>query len=144
MKWQWTEPSFGALEEPLRIRDSGDIEVPAFALWPDSFLKFYSSNIRSYLYLFLKFLLPLVYFFSLVGILFKLRREYWSAESWIAEIYFIGGFIFQVFWESMARYCYPYYIWLFATASFGLTQTAAVIQMGIQKSVGRRKERSSI
>ena len=42
-------------------------------------------------------------------------------------LYFCGGFVFQLFWESKSRYCMPYYTVLFPLAASGILLAASQI-----------------
>ena len=45
----------------------------------------------------------------------------------LPAMYFIGGFIFQFFWESKSRYCLPYFLILIPFAAFGAAESAALL-----------------
>ncbi len=63
-------------------------------------------------------------------------------------LYFCGGFVFQLFWESKSRYCMPYYTVLFPLAASGIRLAASQIARpdgsfyNKESTAGRSQDRS--
>ena len=70
---------------------------------------------------YLRILMITIYEGAIACMLFRIIRGCGSNPAvYLPSIYFIGGFIFQFFWEQKSRYCLPYYIALFPLAAYGL------------------------
>lgn len=57
----------------------------------------------------------LVFLFYLVG-----SQKVVNSLIFYPYIYFSGGFLFHLIWETKSQYAYPYIVLLFPVAAFGL------------------------
>lgn len=125
--YQWLEPSFGGLKEPLN-QTEGEV-------YSDSFAAFSSGGgPRPKIQRMLKLCMPAVYLLAMWSTVAKLRkRESEHLYSWFGELYFVGGFLFQLAWETRPRYCLPYYLFVLCIAVYGLTALSDLV-MGHMKT----------
>lgn len=119
--YQWLEPSFGGLKEPLN-QTEGEV-------YSDSFAAFSSGGgPRPKIQRMLKLCMPAIYLLAMWSTVAKLRkRESVHLYSWFGELYFVGGFLFQMAWETRPRYCLPYYLFVLCMAVYGLTELSGLI-----------------
>lgn len=80
-------------------------------------------------------MLSVIYFFALVGIIFRFFKKKSILQD-SALIIFVGGFLFSVIWEAKARYMLPYFVLLHMYAAFGLRYTAMQIKIIFKKYKG--------
>ena len=62
----------------------------------------------------------MIYLLSLITGINTLIHKEGSDIHFLIQLFFIGGFVFQLFWESLSRYCLSYYVLLFFEAGYGL------------------------
>jgi len=126
MKYQWLDPLFGGLT--MTCHYYGRYEVA------DSFESFLASSIfeNSYKY-WLKYYIPSIYFLTLIGAVALLFDKRTCLLKCLLSIYFIGGFIFQFFWESKSRYCFAYFLFLIPIAAYGIKALYEIFT-GIKKN----------
>ena len=106
--YQWLDPWFASL---------GIIAESAFNKSQNSsYIKTVSKILRPIENI-LIIQLTLVYFFALIGVIKRWKRR---EELSIFEIYFFGGFLFQLVWEQRSRYCLPYFLICFLLATEGI------------------------
>ncbi len=109
LKGEWLEPWFGAIGQTVRV----DEEMSS------SFLTFLNSKFMIIANNVLPYYISFIYIFAAVGTilaLLKISKDEFD-YSFLIYIYFIGGFIFYLFWEAKARYCLPYFILLIPMAA---------------------------
>jgi hypothetical protein len=106
--FQWLDPWFASL---------GIIAESALNKDPNSFYIKAVSRLARPAEQILIILLTLVYFLALIGTLSRWKKE---KELSICEIYFFGGFLFQLAWEQRSRYCLPYFLICFMLATEGM------------------------
>lgn len=70
----------------------------------------------------LNVLSAVIFVFSFVCILWKsfIRKEELNTLELFSLLFFIGGFIFHLFWETKSQYVYPYMVFLIPVAANGL------------------------
>lgn len=126
MKYQWLDPLFGGLT--MTCHYYGRYEVA------DSFENFLTSSFfeNSYKY-WLKYYIPSIYFLTLIGAVALLFDKRTCLLKCLLSIYFIGGFIFQFFWESKSRYCFAYFLFLIPIAAYGIKALYEIFT-GIKKN----------
>ena len=113
MKYQWLEPLFGGLTMTCHYYGRYEVE--------DSFESFLASSFFENIYKYwLKYYIPSIYFLTLIGAVALLFDKKTSLLKCLLSIYFIGGFIFQFFWESKSRYCFAYFLFLIPLAAYGI------------------------
>ncbi len=112
--YQWMDPYFGAITMTCN-------SMSMLYEQTEEFLSFMRGGVPdAYGKYVLKYLMAFVYFFGLVGGIFIIRKKDYSSAKLMLFTYFIGGFVFQFFWEGKARYCMPYFVCLFPLAVYGL------------------------
>lgn len=116
--YQWLDPWFASL---------GIVAESAFNQDPNSFYIRTMSSILHPVEQELTLLLTLVYFFALVGVLSRWKRK---EKLSIYEIYFFGGFLFQLAWEQRSRYCLPYFLICILLAAEGMSTLTKVCSDG--------------
>lgn len=121
--YQWLDPTFGARKTIIL----NDVEngQPQHT---EQFYNFYYGSIRQYAFKYLNILMIMVYFFAAISGVTTLARKSNADIHFFVQIYFLGGFVFQLLWESLSRYCFPYYIWLIPEALFGVAILADKIR----------------
>lgn len=114
-EYQWLDPTFNA-RRVIRLNDLNEGTPPN----SDSFIAFYNSSFRTIIFkLSIGFML-LIYACSFLTGTVTIRNIMEHPLAILIQLYFIGGFAFQLIWESFSRYCFCYFLWLIPEASFGL------------------------
>ena len=109
---QWTDPWYGGLTMTIYNKvDSDDLGnlTPLFV--PDTL-----ERIQAFLSM-LMISTYLVVLFYLIKLIFGKNI---SQSSLLLPVYIVGGFVFQLFWETKSRYCLPYYICMLILAGIGM------------------------
>ncbi|MCQ2081385.1 MAG: hypothetical protein MJZ11_06980 [Lachnospiraceae bacterium] len=118
IQYQWLDPTLGSkktiitnYEEPYNSK---------------LFLAFYNSSLRNIIFKFSNVFMIVIYGFSFItGIMLTINDKSMDDSSanihLLFQLYVIGGFIFQLFWESLSRYCFPYYLFIIIEGSYGIT-----------------------
>jgi len=113
IRYQWLDPYFGGLTMTCHYFGRFVVE--------ESFEQFLSSDFFGNVYKYwLKYYIPFIYLLAFVGSIFLIFVKRVSILSCLYSIYFIGGFIFQLIWESKSRYCFAYFLFLIPMAAYGL------------------------
>ncbi len=104
-RYQWCDPWWESLAMTMYPQNMWDEMTDEYRQWLDGPLIHAMYEISACLML-------IVYITAFSGGLADLfaKRAKMEVEYHIPEIYFIGGFIFQFFWESKSRYCMPYFL----------------------------------
>ena len=115
-KFQWLDPTFGA-RKIIVTNDTAIGEKPNHAM----FTWYYSSSVRELLFRLGDIFMIAVFGLSAVagGYMFLHQEQY--GWHFLLQLYVVGGFVFQLMWETLSRYCYPYYIWLIPEAILGVS-----------------------
>ena len=113
--YQWLDPWFGALTMSYdpEINDPG----PFAALLCD-------GPLLSPVQRMVAGIMHLGYLAAALGTVVLARRRRGSVWAQIMGIAFLGGFLFQLVWESKSRYCFPYFLALLPLAAIGLSALA--------------------
>lgn len=118
IKYQWLDPTFGA-----KKTITTNWEKPFNS---EIFLYFYNNEtIRGIFYKIANIFMIIIYGFSFfTGLIFTFNSSYIKNDTSnihvLFQMYVIGGFIFQLFWESLSRYCFPYYLFIIIEGVFGI------------------------
>lgn len=114
-EYQWLDPTFGA-RKIIRM-ESADAGTMAHT---EAFTAFYHSSFRTVLFklsvggmLFLYCCALVMGFYTICD-----REKYPNVV--LLQLYVIGGSVFQLFWESLSRYCLGYFLWLIPMAAAGV------------------------
>lgn len=114
-KYQWLDPTFGA-RKIIRTNDPSMSEPPN----SDTYIRFYNSSFRSIVFKLSIASMLLIYIGALISGIKTICAQKEYPAAMLIQLYVIGGFAFQLLWESLSRYCYNYFIWLIPLAAFGL------------------------
>lgn len=115
IQYQWLDPTFGA-RKIIVMNNTWDGNVPN----SEAFTAFYDSFVRNAAFKLSIVFMLLVYLGAfLTGILTWKQVGACPAGSLI-QLYVIGGFAFQMMWESLSRYCLGYFLWLIPGAAYGI------------------------
>lgn len=117
--YQWLDPTFGA-RKTIILNDVYNGEPGHSKL----FCEFYFGKTRQIIFTLLNILMIVIYFFALVAGVRTLLQKRNADIHFFIQIYFLGGFTFQILWESLSRYCLPYFLWLIPEALFGVSVLA--------------------
>lgn len=74
-----------------------------------------------------------VYLLSLLGVLQSIRHQQLNMGSLLLSLYFIGGYVFQLFWETKGRYCIPYFVVLIILSGIEMARIPANVHRRIGK-----------
>lgn len=113
---QWLEPSFDAHRIILLNNTEENEPVNSAA-----YTKFYYSSLRNVAPKFLLILLISVYALACINSIGNLVMRKTNTLNVLIRLFFIGGFTFQIFWESLSRYCFSYYVLLILEAACGVS-----------------------
>lgn len=111
-EFQWLDPWFGGLTMTVYSPESGISEWDGFV----------NSDILKVLEKLIYVLMVFVYIGAVLCQVDRIRNGSTSVLTHFPNIYFIGGFVFQMFWEQKSRYCLPYYMALFPLAAIGIVK----------------------
>lgn len=120
-EYQWLDPTMGA-RKTILLNDVNIGEPPNAS----NFIRFYDSDIRDIIFKASDIYMILIYGFASVAGIFTLLTKNGTIENssvhFLIQLFFIGGFAFQLMWESLSRYCFPYFVWLIPEAIYGVHQ----------------------
>lgn len=109
---QWLEPWFSALS----------MANPAIYNEPNQLAQAVAGGkLFAPIQAWLSLLLSFIYLFGALGTVVLAKRERTALWRLILEVCLIGGFLFQLVYETKARYCMPYYLCCFPIAAAGLS-----------------------
>lgn len=114
IEYEWLEPTMSS-RKIIMMNDLNQGEPKN----SERFTSFYWSSMRSYIDKLSVVFMIYVYFFSFISGIVSFLRPEKHRFLFLIEIYFLGGFMFQMMWETLSRYCLPYYLWLVPTALIG-------------------------
>lgn len=114
-EYQWLDPTFGA-RKIIRTNDSNMSEPPN----SDAYIKFYNSSLRTIVFKLSIAGMLLIYISALITGIKNIRGSKEYPTVILIQLYVIGGFAFQLFWESLSRYCFNYFIWLIPLGGMGM------------------------
>lgn len=135
---QWADPWFSSL---VMVVNYFDNNRPL----KESFRTFLSGDLIGKIQTFLTSYVIVVYFFSFMHAMkiFAGRKKAISecvrSGYFLIYIYFVGGFVFYVFWEAKARYCLPYFAMLLPLASIEIMRVAAELNKFRENSNSTKK-----
>ena len=113
---QWLDPWFGGLT--MTCYPWSNYEVS------ESFYNFLHSPTLKLIYKYwLRNFVPFVYAISIVASVFLFKKDK-ANYNMLLLLYFVGGFTFQMFWESKSRYCFPYFMVLFPLVAWVISHMA--------------------
>lgn len=133
-KFQWLDPTFGS----RKIIETNDVDKgePRNS---EAYLRMYNSNWRMIGFKILIAGLIMVYSLNLFTVIYQLVKREWDSLHFFIRILLIGGFTFQLLWESISRYCFSYFIWLIPGAAYGVNVLYELFLTKAVKSKDRLK-----
>ena len=75
-------------------------------------------------------LMNVCYCMASLYLILQIRNKKPRLEMLLLPLYFVGGFVFQLFWETKGRYCFPYYVCLLILAGIA---TASLEQFLVRR-----------
>lgn len=117
IEYQWLDPTFGA-RKIIRLNNVNVGEPPN----SEAFTSFYSSPVRDIIFKLSIGTELAVYLGAFIAGIKTLRSLQKYHAAVLIQLYVIGGFAFQLLWESLSRYCLGYFILLIPQAVFGLNE----------------------
>ena len=118
IKGEWLEPWFGGIGQTIRLDEGVS----------DSFIAFMNGKFIFFINHILPYFVSLVYFLATVEALIIFLKSGVYKHQLLIYIYFIGGFVFYLFWESKARYCLPYFVLLFPVSAIAVVDLIKLIK----------------
>lgn len=117
IKFQWLDPTFGS----RRIIEANYVEngEPPNS---QAYLRVRNSSWRNVGFKIAVVGLIIVYSLNLFATVYQLIKREQDGLHFFIQILLIGGFMFQLLWESISRYCFSYFIWLLPGAAYGLVR----------------------
>ncbi len=115
IKYQWLEPSMGA-QKNIYCNEP-ELNYPQHS---DRYVEFCRSPLREISFRLLVIYMIAVYFMAVITGIYTLFDKDRSDIHFLIQLFFVGGFTFQLFWESLSRYCLSYYVLLMIEAGFGV------------------------
>ncbi len=116
--YQWSDPWFGSASLTLHPTTVPVTASPRFEKIMNSH---FFDGLQIFLAAFQLFVYAAVLLFLTVGITGKSPLPDGTV---LLLLYFCGGFVFQLFWESKSRYCLPYFVILLPFAVNGVRMAA--------------------
>lgn len=122
VKFQWLDPTFGS----RRIIEANYVEngEPPNS---EAYLKVRNSSLRNVGFKIAVVGMIITYSLNLFAAIYQLIKKEQDSLHFFIQILLIGGFVFQLFWESISRYCFSYFIWLIPGAAYGLVLLYKVV-----------------
>ena len=128
VKYQWLDPTLGA----RKIIDTNDINMGE-PVNSEAYMKFYNSGLRGIVFKLSIVMLIIIYGLNLFTGIKLLGKNQRNDLHFFIQIFLIGGFTFQLMWESLSRYCFSYYVWLIPEAVFGIVLLYNTIFKNLKK-----------
>lgn len=111
-KYQWLDPTWGSRKTIMT-----NWEEPFNS---EAFMTFYNSPIRGVIYKCSNIVMIAMYFSALVFGMYSVFAKSIAKEHFLIQIFVCGGFAFSLIWESLSRYCFPYFIWILIEGICGM------------------------
>ena len=123
VKFQWLDPTFGS----RRIIEANYVEngEPPNS---EAYLRLRNSQWRNVGFKFAIVGLIMVYGLNLFAAIYQLIKKEQDGLHFFIQILLLGGFVFQLIWESISRYCFSYFIWLIPGAAYGMVQLYKILR----------------
>lgn len=134
VKFQWLDPTFGS----RRIIEANYVEngEPPNS---EAYLKVRNSSLRNVGFKMAVVGMIITYSLNLFAAVYQLLKKEQDALHFFIQILLVGGFVFQLFWESISRYCFSYFIWLIPGAAYGLVLLYKVLMNTFNKNYDSEK-----
>ena len=134
VKFQWLDPTFSS----RRIIETN---YPENGEPPNSeaYLKVRNSKLRDVGFKFAVVGMMITYGLNLFAAVYQLLKKEQDTLHFFIQILLVGGFVFQLFWESISRYCFSYFIWLIPGAAYGLVLLYKVLMNTFNKNYDSKK-----
>ena len=128
VKFQWLDPTFGS----RRIIEANYVEngEPPNS---EAYLRVRNSSWRNVGFKVAVVGLIITYSLNLFVAIYQIIKKEQDGLHFFIQILLIGGFTFQLVWESISRYCFSYFIWLIPGAAYGIVLLYKLIINSISK-----------
>lgn len=132
---QWNDPWFNSLT--MTINSVDKVQVLSSTFTPAVLERIDKALLA---------LMNLGYLMSALYMALQIRKREVKLETLLLPLYFIGGFVFQLFWETKGRYCFPYYVCLLILAGIATAplEQLLVRRFGTMRGKGKREEKDSV
>lgn len=134
IKFQWLDPTFGS-RRIIEANYTENGEPPN----SEAYLKVRNSSLRNVGFKIAVVGMIITYSLNLFAAVSQLIKKEQDGLHFFIQILLIGGFVFQLFWESISRYCFSYFIWLIPGAAYGLVLLYKVIMNIVSKNYDSKK-----
>ena len=104
---QWLDPWFNGLTMTVNSLDPEVMGILA---------PLFTTHIMRRVQRCLLALMNVCYCMASLYLILQIRHRKPCLETLLLPLYFVGGFVFQLFWEAKGRYCFPYYVCLLILA----------------------------
>lgn len=112
---EWTDSWFSSAVMTVYLQSED-------SLLSEEQIRFFQSSFVVHLQGFLTAFLVVVYFFAVLSALRDIRKT--DRDLNILSLFFLGGFVFYLFWEAKPRYCFPYFVCLIPLAASSIAQVS--------------------
>lgn len=129
---EWTDPWFSSMVMTVYYNQDDELISPELQ-------HFLSGNYVRYLEVFLSAYITSVYLLSAVSTGLFCRKKEKEMDQFLVLIYFLGGFVFYIFWESKARYSLSYFVFLIPFACDAIFQIRRIAEHFRSKTFSRVK-----
>ena len=129
VKFQWLDPTFGS-RRILEANNPEEGEPPN----SEAYLWVRNSHWRNIGFKFAVVGLIITYSLNLFAAVHQIVKKKQDSLHFFIQILLLGGFVFQLFWESISRYCFSYFIWLIPGAAYGLVLLYKLIINKVEKN----------
>lgn len=129
VKFQWLDPTFGS-RRIIEANYTENGEPPN----SEAYLRVRGSSWRNVGFKFSVVGLIIAYSLNLFAAVYHLIKKEQDELHFFIRILLIGGFVFQLFWESISRYCFAYFIWLIPGMAYGLVLLYDIIGKSVRKN----------
>ncbi len=115
-KHQWLDPTFTG-RRVMRLNETENGEP----VNSEGYTALYNSWIREIAFKLCIVCMIAIYGLNLFAGCMNIKKIQSVNLLFLIQILLLGGFVFQLVWESIARYCFTYFIWLIPQAAFGVS-----------------------
>ena len=127
---QWLDPWFGGLTMTVYSLEPAKVGILA---------PFFTPLILERVQKCLLALMNVCYCMASHYLILQIRNKKPQLETLLLPLYFVGGFVFQLFWETKSRYCFPYYVCLLILAGIATASLEQFLERRYRAMRGRKK-----
>lgn len=127
---QWLDPWFGGLTMTVYSLEPAKVGILA---------PFFTPLILERVQKCLLALMNVCYCMASLYLILQIRNKKPQLETLLLPLYYVGGFVFQLFWETKSRYCFPYYVCLLILAGIATASLEQFLERRYRAMRGRKK-----